>query len=396
MATAQATVPIWLDAPYAPRPPLSGGVEVDACVVGGGIGGLSCAARLAEHGLEVLLLEARTVAAGASGRNGGFLLAGTALFHNDAAQRYGADVARRLYARTLDEQRAVLELAATLGAGDLVRRVGCLRIGVDEREEAHVRAHAAALRADGFAADVVERPDLPRALRRLARVGCLTPGDAALQPARWARALAAAAEAAGVRICEGSPAAGPIPAPGERPLTTPGGSVRARHVVVAADGALPALVPEYDGRVRARRLHMVATAPLAERVLDGLVYARWGHDYFQQLADGRLALGGGSDLDGDRSYTDREQGSQHVWDHLAVYVRDELGLDAEVTHRWVGVVGYSDDARPYVEEVPGRDGLHVLGGYSGHGNLLGRLAGRAIADRIATGAHADDAGLFAG
>jgi gamma-glutamylputrescine oxidase len=396
MTTAQATAPIWLDGRYTPRPPLSGEVEVDACVVGGGIGGLSCAARLAEHGLDVLLLEARTVAAGASGRNGGFLLAGTALFHNDAAERYGADLARRLYARTLDEQRAVIDLAAALGAGDLVRRVGCLRAGVDEREEAHVRAHAAALRADGFEAEVVEPSELPRVLRRVARVGCLTPGDAALQPGLWVRTLAAAAEAAGVRICEGSPVSGAAPAPGEGPLTTPGGRVRARHVVVAADGALPVLVPEYDGRVRARRLHMVATAPLAERVLDGLVYARWGHDYFQQLADGRLALGGGSDLDGDGSYTDREQGSPRLWDHLASYVRDELGLDAEITHRWVGVVGYSDDGRPYVEEVPGRPGLHVLGGYSGHGNLMGRLAGRAVADRIATGARADDAGMFAG
>ena len=391
-----ATAPIWLDGGYTPRPPLSGDVEVDACVVGGGFGGLSCAARLAEHGLDVLLLEARAVAAGASGRNGGFLLAGTALFHNDAAERYGADVARRLYARTLDEQRAVVDLASALGAGDLVRRVGCLRVGVDEREEVHVRAHASALRADGFPAEVVEPADLPRTLRRVARVGCLTPGDAALQPGRWARTLAAAAEAAGVRICEHSPVAAPVPAPGEGPLTTPGGRVRARHTVVAADGGLPALVPEYGGRVRARRLHMVATAPLAERVIDSLVYARWGHDYFQQLADGRLALGGGSDLDGDGSYTDREQGSTRLWDHLARYVRDELGLDTEITHRWVGVVGYSDDGRPYVEEVRGRPGLHVLGGYSGHGNLMGRLAGRAVADRIATGARADDAGLFAG
>jgi glycine/D-amino acid oxidase-like deaminating enzyme len=68
---------------------------------------------------------------------------------------------------------------------------------------------------------------------------------------------------------------------------------------------------------------------------------------------------------------------------------------APVTHRWVGVVGYSDDVRPYVEEVPGRPGLHVMGGYSGHGNLMGRLAGRAVADRIATGRPTDDAGMFA-
>ena len=72
----QATTPFWLDAPYEPRPPLAGDEEVDVCVIGGGVGGLSCARRLADHGLRTLLLEGRTVASGASGRNGGFLLAG--------------------------------------------------------------------------------------------------------------------------------------------------------------------------------------------------------------------------------------------------------------------------------------------------------------------------------
>jgi glycine/D-amino acid oxidase-like deaminating enzyme len=390
-----ATFPFWLDAPYEPRAPLAGAAEADVCVVGGGIGGLSCAARAAERGLSVVLLEARTVAAGASGRNGGFLLAGTALFHNDARDRYGAETARRLYARTLEEQREVVELAGALGAGDLVRRVGCLRLAAEDREEPHVRAHADALREDGFPAELIEREDLPAALRRRGRVGCFTPGAAALQPARWLRALAAAADAAGVRIFEGSPVLGPVPAPGEGAVVTGGGSVRARHVVVACDGALPALVPEYGARVRPRRLHMVATAPLGERVLDTLVYARWGHEYFQQLPDGRVAIGGGSDIDGERSYTDREEGSEEQWARLHGYVRDELGLRTAITHRWVGVVGYSDDGRPYVEEVRGRPGLHVLGGYSGHGNLVGRLAGRAVADRIVTGRATEDDGMFA-
>ena len=389
------TVPLWLDAPYVPRPSLSGDVTADACVIGGGIAGLSCAARLAEHGLDVILLEARTVAGGASGRNGGFLLSGTSLFYNDAADRYGRDTARRLYARTLEEQDAVVALAASLGAGDLVRRVGCLRIAADEAEDDHVRRHAEMLSEDGFPARLVEHDDLPPVLHRVGRVGCLTEGDAALQPAAWVRTFASAAEAAGVRICEGTAAQGPIPAPGEAPVVTPGGRVTARHVVVASDGALPALVPEYDGRVRARRLHMIGTAPLPERVLDGLVYARWGYEYYQQRLDRRLAIGGGSDVDGEGSYTDREEGSEAIWARLVRYVREDLGLDAEITHRWVGVVGYSDDVRPYVEEAPGRPGLHVLGGYSGHGNLMGRLAGRAVADRIATGAPTDDAGMFA-
>src|SRR6266508_1600975 len=67
------TTPYWLDAPYETRPALAGELEVETCVTGGGVGGLSCARRLAQHGIETILLEAGTVAGGASGRNGGFL-----------------------------------------------------------------------------------------------------------------------------------------------------------------------------------------------------------------------------------------------------------------------------------------------------------------------------------
>ena len=76
-------------------------------------------------------------------------------------------------------------------------------------------------------------------------------------------------------------------------------------------------------------------------------------------------------------------------------MREDLGQgDAEVTHRWVGIVSYGGDGRPYVGPVPGREGLHVLGGYSGAGNLVGYVAGNAVAERIATG-HSEDVGLFA-
>jgi gamma-glutamylputrescine oxidase len=391
----QATTPFWLDRPYEPRPPLEGRAEVDVCVIGGGVGGLSCARALAARGADVLLLEGRTVAGGASGRNGGFLLAGASAFHVDAREKYGREAAKALYAHTLRAQEEFYALAGELGAGDAVRRVGCLRLAASDEEAVHVLRHIDALHEDGFPAERVEGDDLPPVLRRIGDVACLTAHDGALQPAVWIRTLALAAERAGARICEGTPVDAPVPAPGEREVRTPNGSVRAEHVVVAADGALPQLVPEYGDRVRSRRLHMVATAPLGDRVLDPVVYSRWGFEYFQQVLDGRIAVGGFSDVDGESSYTTAEDGSPAIWQRLESYVHDALGLDGvPVTHRWVGVVGYGDDGRPYVGPVPGREGLHVLGGYSGVGNLVGYVAGGAVAERIATG-HSADVGLFA-
>ena len=376
------TTPYWLDAPYEPRAALEGDVEVEACVIGGGVGGLSCARRLAQLGIETVLLEAGTVAGGASGRNGGFLIAGVAAFHNDAREQYGAERARAMYSRTLDAQRDIFALAEELGADEAVRKVGLLRLAVSEEEAEHVRDHAAALRADGFPGETVEREDLPPALRRSGLVACLTDHDGALHPARWYRLLAGAAEAAGARICEGSAVRGPVPAPDEGPVVTQRGSVRARHVVVAADGALPALVPEYGGRVRSRRLHMVATEPLPP-TLDRLVYARWGYEYLQQRPDGRILAGGFSDVDAGDSYTDSDAGSPAIWERVETYLREDLGATGAVTHRWAGVVGYSGDSLPYVGEVPGRTGLYVSGGYSGVGNVPGFMCGRDLADTIA-------------
>jgi glycine/D-amino acid oxidase-like deaminating enzyme len=379
-----ATPPFWLDEPYEARAPLERDAEVEACVIGAGVGGLSCARRLAEHGVDTLVLERTTVAGGASGRNGGFLLAGVAAFHNDARELYGPDKAHRIYARTVVAQGQIYELAEALGAGDALRRVGSLRVAVSDEEAERVRGQVDALRGDGFAAELVERDELPAVMRRRGRCGCLVDHDAALHPVRWYRMLAGSAERAGARICEGTAVNGPVPAPGEGELVTASGArVRARHVVVAADGALPGLVPEYAGRVRARRLHMVASAPVAERIADQLIYPRWGREYFQQRPDGRILLGGYADVDGEASYTDREEGSAEIWERLERYLRAELGLDTAVTHRWVGVVGYTEDQLPFVGEVPGRPGLHVAGGYSGHGNLPGYAAGEELADAIA-------------
>jgi gamma-glutamylputrescine oxidase len=376
------TVPYWLDYPYEPRPPLRRDIEVDACVIGGGVSGLSCARELARRGVQTVLLEARTVASGASGRNGGFLLAGAAPFHLDARERWGREPAARIYARTVEVQREVYALAESLGVGDAVRPVGSLRLATSEEEAGHVRRHVAALKEDGFEAELLERDELEPALGKIGHAGCLVPHDGALQPARWIRALATDAETAGATIFEDTRAE-----LGEQ-VTANGATVKARHVVVAADGPLPDLVHDAAEKVHARRLHMLATAPLPERIVGTLVYARYGFEYFQQLPNGRLALGGFSDLDGPASYTSEERGDPRIWERLERYLQDELGVrGAAVTHRWVGVVGFTGDGRPFAGQV--REGLYALGGYSGTGNLVGLIAGRAVAERIATGESED-------
>src|SRR5438874_5168920 len=387
-----STTSLWLDEPYTPRAPLEADTACEVCVIGAGIGGLSAAWRLASLGVKALVLEAGTVAGGATGRNGGFFMAGRAPRYAEACRLWGPETAGRRYRATLDAQAEMLAIADAVGARQEFRLTGVLRVAHDAAEAEHVREHHAAFQRDGFPGELVPEGALPEALQRPGRIGLLTPHDGAVQPARWLRALARALDGRGVRIHEGTRVSGP-PSPDGRGVRveTSGGTVRAERVIVAADGALPALVPAAAAQVRARRLNMLATAPDVAR-LPCPVSIRDGYEYAQQLPDGRVTLGGFSDLDGDASYTDREELSVPVQERLTRYLGEDLGVTAPVTHRWVGIVSYAQDPVPTCGPVPGtEDRVLAAGGYNGTGHVQGFLAGRIAAELAVTGTspHAD-------
>src|SRR5687768_2354811 len=128
---APLATPVWGDPADTENPgPLRGAVSADVCVVGLGGSGLAAVGRLLEAGASVAGVDAGPVAGGAAGRNGGFLLAGGALFHHDAVAAWGEERAVGIYRESLAE---LDRLEAELGT--LVRRVGSLRIPASEEEE---------------------------------------------------------------------------------------------------------------------------------------------------------------------------------------------------------------------------------------------------------------------
>lgn len=366
--------PVWDDHPWTPLPALEGDLETDVCVVGLGGSGLTAVHELLGLGARVVGLEARAVAGGAAGRNGGFLLAGTAMFYHDAVRTLGRERARRLYELTLAEMERI-----TAGTPEHVRRVGSLRIAADEAEWEDCRKQLRAMVADGFEVEFYNGPE---------GRGLLFPRDGAFQPLARCRALARRVTAAGAGLFEGSPAL--TLAGGE--VTTPNGRVRCRAVIVAVDGRLETLLPELAGRVRTARLQMLATAPTDEVSLPRPVYLRNGYEYVQRLPDGRVALGGFRDAGGEAEWESSGVPSATVQGRLERFLREDLGVKAPVTHRWAAPVGYTENGLPVLEMV--RPRLWAVGGYSGTGNVLGALLGR-VAARLAVGAAAPEAALFA-
>src|SRR5512145_369225 len=135
----------WLDERAEPLPRATVPGDADVAVVGGGITGCSCALALAEGGATVRLFEAREIAGGASGRNGGFALRGGAAPYPVLADSIGADATAAVWRWTEAELGALASLA-----GDALRQTGSLRLAADEAERDELRDEYDALVEAGF------------------------------------------------------------------------------------------------------------------------------------------------------------------------------------------------------------------------------------------------------
>jgi gamma-glutamylputrescine oxidase len=354
------TIPFWLEEAQpsvAPREL----EHVDVAVIGAGITGCACAHALAQGGLSVRVHDARGIGTGASGRNGGFALRGAAARYDVARETYGPEAARELWLRT-ESALDRLELLA----GDAFRRTGSLRLAADVEERVEIQAEYEALREDGFAAEW--REELSH-LRPGFKGAIFHPHDGAVQPARLVERLASRAAEAGVAFQEHN-------------RVKSLGELEAEQVVIATDGSGRGLLPELDEALWPARGQVLATEPLAERLFDCPHYARQGFDYWQQLPDGRIVLGGFRDFSILTEMTDDETTTEPIQEALDAFLVELLGHMPAVTHRWAGIFGLTQDLLPLVGLVPGHDGVWVAAGYSGHGNVLGLLCGELSAAAI--------------
>jgi gamma-glutamylputrescine oxidase len=347
-------------------PPLAR-VHVDSPeveIVGAGITGISAALTFAAAGRRVRLHDARHVAEGASGRNGGFALRGGAMPYDRAREWLGAERAAEYW--QLTEQH--LDRLAGL-AGDALRRTGSLRLAADDEERDELRAEFDALGEDGFEAEW--RTDLVRGRFPAA---IFHPADAAIQPARLVRRLAQHAADAGVEIVEN-----------HRVQTVD--ELEAEQVLVATDGYPSGLLGELEGLIVPTRGQMLATEPIDQRLFDCPHYGRHGFDYWQQTPDGRILAGGFRDFALDSEVTADEVTTPTIQAALESFVANLVGRPVEVTHRWAGIFGMVFDFLPVVGCVPDSDRVWVAGGYSGHGNVLGFVCGDLVAKAMLGEAH---------
>jgi gamma-glutamylputrescine oxidase len=367
-------IPIWDDAPCEPLPTLENDLETDICVIGLGGSGLGCIHRLLELGQRVVGLDAGAVAGGAAGRNGGFLLAGLAKFYHDTVSELGREHASAAYRRTMLEMDKM-----TAQTPSAIRRVGSLRIATDPTEFEDCRLQLAAMRADRLPAQWYSGAE---------GEGLLIETDGAFNPLNRCRILAKQAMVGGAQLFEHSSVTGFS----GREVRTQNARILCKKVIVAVDGRLEVLLPELTNRVRTARLQMIATAPTNEVILPRPVYARWGYEYWQQLPNASISLGGFRDAALEGEWTTDNRPSEPIQGLLEAFMREKIGVrHTAITHRWAASVSYSSGTLPVLAQV--RENVWAIGGYSGTGNVVGALLGRVVAE-LAVSGDSPDARLF--
>jgi glycine/D-amino acid oxidase-like deaminating enzyme len=366
----------------------------DVVVVGGGIVGCSTAYWLSrEHpSLQVALLEAGALGAGASGRNAGFILQGTHTDYHSDTRRYGPRTARRLWAFTqANRDLLVSELRETAFGW---HSDGSMTAAGSEEEDERLRASVSALRSAGAPVIHLDADETNDRLQASGfHGGLLVTTGATVDPLRLVRHIAARSDA---DVYSQHPVRRVRWREQAVHLDTPTRSFRGDRVVLAVGASLPTLLPLAAAYVRPVRAQMLATAPAETPRVPVPVYSHEGGFYVRQLQDGRVLAGGGRHPHREAEETDTDSTTPAVQATIERYLHTYFPWTPplEIAQRWSGTMGFSPDGRPVVGAVPGHPEGVFATGFTGHGMGYGFRMGRLLATLVADDERPKSLDLF--
>ncbi|HEY7299754.1 MAG TPA: FAD-binding oxidoreductase [Xanthobacteraceae bacterium] len=366
------------------RKPLAGDGDVEVCIVGAGLAGLTAAVELARRGFTVAVLEARRIAWNASGRNTGFVIPGFAQSIDVVVRRVGLDHAKALWALS---EAGVEYVRSTIDSTHMpgVAKVEGGWLKVAKTDAAAEDAALLRLIGEDIGAAVEGWPtERVRAHLRTSQYfhAIHFPTAFHIHPLNYALGLAAAAERAGVRIFEATPAVA-IDAEGVRKwVVTPHGRLRAAHIVLAGNVHLKRALPRLAATLLPVWTYVATTAPLTD--LDRVI------DYPGAVSDTDLADNHYKIISADRLMW---SGGVTTWEANPRRFVRRLRADiervypqlrpVEIEHIWTGVLGSPLHRMPQIGQLS--PGLWLASGFGGHGLNATAMAGNIVARAIHEG-----------
>lgn len=376
-------------------PSLDGDLSADVCVIGGGFTGVNCAIELAQRGLSVILLEARRIGWGASGRNGGQLIRGIGHDVSGFARYVGQDGVRYLEHAGIESVDVVRQRIAE-HAIDCDLRWGFCELANTPAQFAAFQSEQDSLVQLGYRdpTRLVAPQDMQDVVASSVYAGGLVDmGSGHLHPLKLVLGEARVAASLGVRMFEQSPVLELIHGDTAK-VRCAAGTVSAGRLVLACNAHLEDLEPRLGGKVLPAGSYIITTQPLPEararQLIPGnlaLCDQKVGLDYYRLTADRRLLFGGAC------HYSGRDPAD------IAGYMRPKLLKvfpqlqDVAIDYQWGGKIGITANRFPQVGRLQQYPNVYYAQGYSGHGLNVTHWTARLLAEAIHAG-HSQGLDVF--
>ena len=363
---------------------LSSDIDVDICVIGGGLTGISSAINLSKKGYSVILCEARKIGWGASGRNGGQLGIGMRKDQFTIEKKLGLKHAKELWSLGLeaveDVKNLIKENEIDCHLVNGVMSTACFEKDIDEYKF-EIEHMAKNYDFEGY--QFFNKEKIREEINsKMYLAGLLNSGSYHLNPLKLTLGLAKVAQKNKVKIFENTPIE-KIREEGDRvQVMSKKGLIRANQVVVACNGYLDSILGSKKNKFMPINNYVVATEPLGEKRARQIIknnYAvcdtRFIIDYYRFSEDWRMIFGGGE------TFTSNfvKNATSFVSKRM-IKVFPQL-QNVKIDYSWGGTLAITVNRLPHFGTLMNNKVSYAFG-YSGHGLALSVLAGKLIGENI--------------
>lgn len=354
----------------------------DIAIIGAGIAGISTAYWLKKEdpNLNVIVIDKGCVGAGATGRNAGFITCGSVEHFNRLCERWGKELALEMWRYSEVNLHLLKEHIIQDDQTLEFDNNGTFSLASTNEEFHELQETMKLMQSMDIAVEALDANAIQKRLGVAEFVGGIKYlKDASIHPIKLLKKMR---QFSGADILENSEVYSTEQTPaGTVMLRTRQGLIEASVVVMAMNGYSADLKSYFADKIYPTRGQIMVTEPV-DKFMEGPCYANFVLDYFRQLEDGRVLIGGFRQLEKSTEIGYSDHITDKIQSALYEFLQKHIPVlqNKKVTHRWAGVMGFSFDGQPLIGSLPDQPQTYFVGGFTGHGMGLAFHSGKVLVD----------------